>query len=84
VEVAALEGTGMVALSVASKPLALTVSPELPVSVPAASIITWSGALTPHAIEDQQVYAAMGSSHAPSTLLQLSGSGRLLVEQTFS
>ena len=34
-EVLALEGRGMVALSVASKPLTLTVTPGLPVSVPA-------------------------------------------------
>ena len=33
----------MVALSVASKPLALAVTPDLPVSVPASSVITWSG-----------------------------------------
>jgi hypothetical protein len=43
-EVLALEGKGMVALSVASKPLALAVTPDLPVSVPVSSVITWSGA----------------------------------------
>jgi uncharacterized protein (AIM24 family) len=61
-EVLALEGRGMVALSVASKPMALPVTPDLPVSVPASSIITWSGGLTPHIIDDQQIYAVMSSA----------------------
>ena len=37
----------MVALSVASKPLALPVTPDLPVSVPASSVITWTGRPAP-------------------------------------
>jgi len=76
-----LEGTGMLALSVASKPLALAVTPEMPVSVPAHSIITWSGNVTPQYVEDRQVYEVMLSGHATDTLIRLEGSGRLLVEQ---
>jgi uncharacterized protein (AIM24 family) len=83
VEVLVLEGRGMVALSVASKPLALAVTPDLPVSVPASSIITWSGGLTPHIIDDQQIQAVMapsaGSRAGP--VIRLEGSGRVLVEQ---
>jgi hypothetical protein len=41
-EMIALDGRGMVALSVSSKPLPLTVTPELPVSVPSTSVITHS------------------------------------------
>ena len=52
-EFLALEGSGMVALSVASKPLPLEVTPDLPVSVPAASVICWSGALVPHVVDDK-------------------------------
>lgn len=81
-EFLALEGTGMVALSVSSKPLALSVSPDLPVSVPSGSVITWSGNLRPHAVNDQQLYELMqpaGSQKGP--LLRLEGEGRLLVEQ---
>ena len=48
VEVVALEGRGMLALSVASRPLPLTVKPSLPVSVPASSVIMWTGQLVPH------------------------------------
>jgi uncharacterized protein (AIM24 family) len=82
-EVLALEGRGMVALSVASKPLALPVTPDLPVSVPASSVITWSGGLTAHIIDDQQIYAVMtpsaGARQGP--VIRLEGTGRVLVEQ---
>ncbi len=82
-EMLALEGRGMVALSVASKPLALPVTPDLPVSVPASSIITWSGGLTPHIIDDQQIYAVMTPSTGarPGPVIRLEGTGRVLVEQ---
>lgn len=82
-EFLALEGTGMVALSVSSKPLPLAVTRDLPVSVPAASVITWSGDLRPHAVNDQQLYEIMqqpGGRRGP--LLRLEGEGRLLVEQS--
>src|SRR6185503_6558095 len=82
-EVLALEGRGMVALSVTSKPLALPVTPDLPVSVPASSVITWSGGLTPHIIDDQQIYAVMSTSSGarPGPVIRLEGTGRVLVEQ---
>jgi uncharacterized protein (AIM24 family) len=81
-EVLALEGRGMVALSVASKPLALSVTPDLPVSVPASSVITWSGGVTPRVIDDQQLYAVMApSGKHTGPLIRLEGTGRVLVEQ---
>jgi tetratricopeptide (TPR) repeat protein len=82
-EVLALEGRGMVALSVASKPMALPVTPDLPVSVPASSVISWSGGLTPHIIDDQQIYAVMSSASGarPGPVIRLEGTGRVLVEQ---
>jgi uncharacterized protein (AIM24 family) len=81
-EVLALEGRGMVALSVASKPLPLTVTPELPVSVPAASVITWSGDLVPRLVDDPQIHAVMlASGTRAGSLLRLEGTGRILVEQ---
>jgi uncharacterized protein (AIM24 family) len=81
VEFLVLDGTGMLALSVASKPLALVVTPEMPVSVPAHSIISWSGSVTPQLVEDRQVYEVMLSGRSNDTLIRLEGSGRLLVEQ---
>jgi uncharacterized protein (AIM24 family) len=82
-EVLALEGQGMVALSVVSKPLPLAVTPELPVSVPSSSIITWSGGLTPHVVEDRQLYEmVLSSGDRGGALIRLEGTGRVLVEQT--
>lgn len=81
VEMVALEGSGMVALSVSSKPLALSVAPEMPVSVPAASVITWSGTLTPQLVEDPQVYDVMIAPPSGRSLVRLEGTGRLLLEQ---
>ena len=72
----------MVALSVAGKPLALPVTPDLPVSVPASSVISWSGGLVPRVIDDQALYAVMAPSGArPGPLIRLEGTGRVLVEQ---
>jgi uncharacterized protein (AIM24 family) len=77
-----LEGSGMVALSVASRPLALTVTPDMPVSLPSASIITWSGTVTPRVVEDRQLYEVMLPPGSPAgSLIRLEGSGRILVEQ---
>jgi hypothetical protein len=77
-----LEGRGMLALSVAGKPLAMQITPEMPVSVPAASLISWSGAVRPHLIEDPQLYEVLApSGGGGGPLVRLEGQGRLLVEQ---
>jgi len=80
-EFLALEGRGMVALSVTGKPLPLAVGPELPVSVPSSSIITWSGELTASVVEDRTLHEVMLPSAVPGSVVRLEGSGRLLVEQ---
>ena len=81
-EAVVLEGRGMVALSVATKPLPLTVRPALPVSVPASSVIMWAGALVPGIVDDPQVFAVvLPSSAGRGRMLRLEGSGRVLVEQ---
>ena len=82
-DVVALEGRGMLALSVASKPLPLSVNPGVPVSVPAPSVIMWTGDLIPHVVVDPQVYAVVLPSSATSgRLFRLEGTGRILVEQS--
>jgi uncharacterized protein (AIM24 family) len=84
-EFLALEGQGMVALSAATKPLALPVTPDLPVSVPAASVISWTGALTPAVVEDHQLREVMlAPDSGPVALLRLEGKGRVLVEQALA
>lgn len=77
-----LEGRGRVALSVQSRPLPIEVTPELPVSVPAPSIIMWSGSLTAHAILDRQIYEVLHpAGTTPAFLVRLEGRGRILMEQ---
>ena len=77
-----LEGRGRVALSVKSRPLPISVTPELPVSVPAPSIIMWSGSLTAHAVLDRQIYEVLQPAGAtPAFLVRLEGRGRILMEQ---
>ena len=83
-EFLALEGTGMVALSVASKPLPLTVTPDLPVSVPA--VVGHHVERRPHAPRRRRPAALRGDAarrarHA-GPLIRLEGAGRLLVEQS--
>ena len=81
-EMIALEGRGMIALSVASKPLPLTVKPGVPVSVPAQSVIMWTGDLAPHVVHDPDVYAVvMARTSATARMVRLEGTGNILVEQ---
>lgn len=83
IEFLALEGRGMVALSTASKPLPLSVTPGLPVSVPASSVILWSGELRPRLVDDPQIYEIMLPAGGPAgSLIRLEGAGRVLVEQS--
>lgn len=80
VEVLSLEGRGLVALSVSSRPLSLLVTAELPVSLPAASLITWNGALKPYLASDPQPQD--GGAPAGPIWIRLEGEGHVLVEQT--
>jgi Flp pilus assembly protein TadD/uncharacterized protein (AIM24 family) len=81
----ALEGKGMVALSAASRPLAISVTPDLPVSLPSTSVITWNGDLVAKVVEDPQIYEVMRGPEGPSgRLLRLEGTGRVLVEQALA
>ena len=80
-EFLALEGSGMVALSVTSKPLAVDVTPDMPVSVPANAVIVWSGPLGARVVEDRHLYEVMRPSGEGASLIRLEGTGRLLMEQ---
>ncbi|HSB60652.1 MAG TPA: tetratricopeptide repeat protein [Vicinamibacteria bacterium] len=85
IEFLALEGRGMVALSAASKPLPMAVTPGLPVSVPASSVVLWSGDVRPRLVEDPQLYEIMLPAGGPAgSLIRLEGAGRVLVEQAAS
>jgi len=80
-EFLALEGSGMVALSVMSKPLAVDVTPDLPVSVPANAVIVWTGPLGARVVEDRHLYEVMRPAGEGAILIRLEGTGRLLMEQ---
>jgi uncharacterized protein (AIM24 family) len=77
-----LEGRGLVALSAATRPLTLTVTPDQPVAVAAASVIMWAGALTPQLVQDEALNQALLAPGAVAALVRLEGSGRVLMEQT--
>jgi len=63
--------------------LPISVTPEMPVSVPARSIIMWSGSLTPHAVVDRQIYEVLHpAGTTPTSLVRLEGHGRILMEQS--
>jgi len=76
------DGRGTLALCVANRPLTMGVTPEMPVSVPAASVIAWSGSLSARLAEDRaQVEPLLFSPGRGATLLRLEGTGQVLVEQ---
>jgi uncharacterized protein (AIM24 family) len=80
-QVLAIEGTGMIALSVATSPLLLTVTPGFPVNVSSANIISWSGKLTPSIIDDEALSELM-FPHSPRALnLRLEGTGKVMMEK---
>ncbi|HVO13231.1 MAG TPA: tetratricopeptide repeat protein [Vicinamibacteria bacterium] len=82
VELVALDGAGTAALAVASRPLPLAVRPGVPVCVPAASLIAWTGALHAEVVQDPQVYeVVLPSTQGGARLLRLEGNGRVLLEQ---
>ena len=57
--------------------------PGLAVSVPAHSVIMWTGALMPHVVDDPEIYAVvMAQPAGQSRMLRLEGTGQILVEQT--
>ncbi len=77
-----VEGNGTLALSLASKPLSLSVTPTCPLSLPVSSLILWSGPLTPSVVEDEQISEAMlPEEDRAHTLIRLAGTGQVLVER---
>jgi Tetratricopeptide repeat/Mitochondrial biogenesis AIM24 len=76
-----IHGTGMLALSVATNPLVLSVQKEYPVNVSTSSIISWSGDLTPTLVEDEALAELMLPGASPGINLRLEGEGRVLMEK---
>jgi len=81
-EALALDGDGLAALSIASKPMELSITPEYPVSVPWESIASWSGEVKASIVDDPNLREAMLSAEGQQgALVRLEGTGRVLIEQ---
>ena len=79
--VLAIKGTGMIALSVATSPLVLTVQKSYPINVSTGSIISWSGDLTPTIVEDEALAELMLPASGTGMNLRLEGEGRVMMEK---
>jgi hypothetical protein len=76
-----IQGTGMLALSVATNPLVLSVQKQYPVNVSTSSIISWSGDLSPTIVEDEALAELMLPGTTPGINLRLEGEGRVMMEK---
>jgi uncharacterized protein (AIM24 family) len=79
-----IEGTGMLALSVATSPLVLTVQEQYPVNVSSTNLISWSGELTPTIVEDEALAELMLPGNPNGVNLRLAGEGRVMMEKSAS
>ncbi len=82
--VLAIKGTGMIALSVVSSPLLLTVTEDFPVNVSSVNVISWSGQLTPSIVQDSALAELMFPDSPQAVNLRLEGSGKVMVEKLSS
>lgn len=80
--VLSIEGTGMVALSVRTKPLLLNVTPGYPVNVSSASVISWSGSLVPTIVDDEALAELMLPHASGAVNLRLEGTGKVMMERS--
>jgi uncharacterized protein (AIM24 family) len=76
-----IQGTGMIALSVATSPLVLSVQKPYPVNVSTGSLISWSGDLTPTIIDDEALAELMLPGSSGGMNLRLEGEGRVMMEK---
>ena len=71
----------MVALSLATSPLLLNVTPEYPVNVSSANLISWSGQLAPTIVDDETLAELMLPRDPGAVNLRLEGSGKVMMEK---
>ncbi len=77
-----IKGEGVLALSVATSPLLLTVQKSYPVNVSSSSLISWTGELSPTIVEDEALAEIMLPGSAQGVNLRLEGEGRLMMEKS--
>ena len=77
-----IKGSGVIALSVATSPLVLTVQKAYPVNVSSSSLISWTGELEPAIVEDETLAEIMLPGPAQGVNLRLKGEGRVMMEKS--
>ena len=77
-----IKGAGVLALSVATSPLLLTVQKPYPVNVSSSSLISWTGELAPTIVEDEALAEIMLPSSGQGVNLRLEGEGRVMMEKS--
>ncbi len=77
-----IKGSGVLALSVATNPLLLTVQKAYPVNVSSSSLISWAGELNPTIVEDEALAEIMLPGPAKGVNLRLVGEGRVMMEKS--
>ena len=77
-----IKGTGVIALSAATNPLVMTVQKDYPVNVSSASLISWSGNLTPTLVQDEALAEIMQPGPEAGVNLRLEGDGKVLMEKS--
>ena len=77
-----IKGAGVLALSVATSPLLLTVQKPYPVNVSSSSLISWTSELAPTIVEDEALAEIMLPGPAQGVNLRLEGEGLVMMEKS--
>ena len=80
IEFLAFEGKGTLAVSLARAPLSLDVTRDMPVSVPVASVVAWSGDLSAQIADSAELVAGMPSAGGSGPLIRIEGAGTVFTE----
>ncbi len=80
IEFLAFEGKGTLAVSLARAPLSLDVTRDMPVSVPVASVVAWSGDLSAQIADAAELVAGMPSAGGSGPLIRIEGAGTVFTE----
>jgi uncharacterized protein (AIM24 family) len=77
-----IKGSGVIALSVATNPLLMSVQKAYPVNVSSSSLISWAGELNPTIVEDEALAEIMLPGPNKGVNLRLVGEGRVMMEKS--
>jgi len=80
IEFLAFEGQGTLAVSLARPPLSLDVARDMPVSVPAATVVAWSGDLSVRIADSADLAMGMPRAGGAGPLIRIEGAGTVFTE----